>query len=446
MMMNKKMTTALMLGLTMSLSGTVFAAPTESAADIDARLAALEAQQQQLAQQISALKKENAKLKQANQIAKSNRNAIKGLKDAQNRIQIKGFGRLAWDNDNINGYINRNDFRRTYLDLEGKYKVNDKWNVNFQAETVQHYAKYVTAESGSAVYHPKDTDHKYDNEHGTIQRVWVEGNVGKVNLDIGRRWRGMGYNFVFFGNESDGAVVSTPVPGTNLTAEAYYLTPTDRGYHFSVVGVGVKGRVSPKLEIRAAYGKLNVGKKDLLGTNYYDKGKKDATHTLPSGTPDVYYAGYPNSVGSQAFLLGAMWNPVKNIFLLGDYVRTNRASNSGYAENSRTIKFDGKDSYAIQMNYRWPDLNSPGSFQLYTRYYNYPNNENDLVGVFGDKQDGAFHSGNRGWVFGFKYVPIKNVEWDTFYMTAKATKLVWGNDRGGSYHHNLLRTRMDFHF
>ena len=429
MMMNKKMTTALMLGLTMSLSGTVFAAPTESAADIDARLAALEAQQQQLAQQISALKKENAKLKQANQIAKSNRNAIKGLKDAQNRIQIKGFGRLAWDNDNINGYINRNDFRRTYLDLEGKYKVNDKWNVNFQAETVQHYAKYVTAESGSAVYHPKDTDHKYDNEHGTIQRVWVEGNVGKVNLDIGRRWRGMGYNFVFFGNESDGAVVSTPVPGTNLTAEAYYLTPTDRGYHFSVYGAGLKGKIGHGLEMRAAYGKLNVGKHERLGSNYWDNGKD-----------------YYNSVGSQAFLLGAMWNPVKNIFLLGDYVRTNRVSNSDYADNNRTIKFDGKNTYAIQMNYRWPDLNSPGSFQLYTRYYNYPNNENDLVGVFGDKQDGAFHSGNRGWVFGFKYVPIKNIEWDTFYMAAKATKLVWGNDRGGSYHHNLLRTRMDFHF
>ena len=430
MMISKKKATAMMLGLTMGISGTALAAPANDGADINARIAALEAQQQQLAQQLNALKKENAKLKQAGKIAKSNKAAIKNLKDAQNRIQIKGFGRMAWDNDNVKGYINRNDFRRSYLDLEGKYRVNDRWNMNFQAETVQHYAKYVTADKDSAAYHPKDIDHKYDNEHGTIQRVWAEGSVGKVNLDIGRRWRGMGYNFVFFGNESDGVVASTQLPKSPLTAEAFYLSPTDRGYHFSVAGVGVKGRVSPTLEIRAAYGKLNAGKKDSLGTNYYDENKP-----------------YVNSVGSQAFLLGAMWNPVKNIFLLGDYVHTNRERNrNGAAEGGRTIAFDGRDTYAIQMNYRWPDLNSKGSFQLYTRYYNYPNNENDLVGIFGDKQDGAFHAGNRGWVFGFKYVPAKNIEWDTFYMKANATKLVWDGHRGEQYHHTMLRTRVDFHF
>ena len=431
MMISKKKATAMMLGLTMGISGTALAAPANDGADINARIAALEAQQQQLAQQLNALKKENAKLKQAGKIAKSNKAAIKNLKDAQNRIQIKGFGRMAWDNDNVKGYINRNDFRRSYLDLEGKYRVNDRWNMNFQAETVQHYAKYVTADKDSAAYHPKDIDHKYDNEHGTIQRVWAEGSVGKVNLDIGRRWRGMGYNFVFFGNESDGVVASTQLPKSPLTAEAFYLSPTDRGYHFSVAGVGVKGRVSPTLEIRAAYGKLNAGKKDSLGTNYYDANKP-----------------YVNSVGSQAFLLGAMWNPVKNIFLLGDYVRTNRADNTTtdwVGSDPVPTTYDGKNIYAIQMNYRWPDLNSPGSFQLYTRYFNYPKNENDLVGVFGDKQDGAFHSGNHGWVFGFKYVPAKNLEWDTFYMMATANNTLYAH-KNETYHHNFLRTRVDFHF
>ena len=163
MMISKKKATAMMLGLTMGISGTALAAPANDGADINARIAALEAQQQQLAQQLNALKKENAKLKQAGKIAKSNKAAITNLKDAQNRITINGFGRLGWDNDNVNGYINRNDFRRTYLDLEGKYKVNDRWNMNFQAETVQHYAKYVTAQLNDPhtypAYHPKDSDH-----------------------------------------------------------------------------------------------------------------------------------------------------------------------------------------------------------------------------------------------------------------------------------------------
>lgn len=436
MMISKKKATAMILGLTMGISGTAMAAPNDDT-DINARIAALEAQQQKLSKQLNALKKENAKLKRTEKVANSNKAAIKNLKDAQNRIQINGFGRLGWDNDNVNGYINRNDFRRTYLDLEGKYKVNDRWNMNFQAETVQHYAKYVTAEykdpHKDPLYHPKDRDHKYDNEHGTIQRVWAEGSVGKVNLDIGRRWRGMGYNFAFFGNESDGVVADVKLPKSPLTAEAFYLTPTDRGYDFSVAGLGLKGRISPKLETRLAYGKLNVGKNEDLGVDYY--GKEAAP-----------WDGLKNSIGSHAFLIGAMYNPIKNIFLLGDYVHTNRERKIADAEGGRKIAFDGRDTYAVQMNYRWPDLNSPGSFQLYTRYFNYPNNENDLVGIFGDKQDGAFHAGNRGWVFGFKYVPAKNIEWDTFYMKANATKLVWDGHRGEQYHHTMLRTRVDFHF
>lgn len=46
-----------MLGLTMGISGTALAAPANDGADINARIAALEAQQQQLAQQLNALKK-----------------------------------------------------------------------------------------------------------------------------------------------------------------------------------------------------------------------------------------------------------------------------------------------------------------------------------------------------------------------------------------------------
>ncbi|MBR1694927.1 MAG: hypothetical protein IJ709_05955, partial [Selenomonas sp.] len=122
MMISTRKATAILMGLTMGLSGTALAAPSDG--DINDRIAALEAQQQQLSKQLDTLKKENAKLKRTEKIAISNKSAIKNLKDEQNRIQIKGFGRVAWDNDNINAYSNRNDFRRSYLDLEGKYKVN----------------------------------------------------------------------------------------------------------------------------------------------------------------------------------------------------------------------------------------------------------------------------------------------------------------------------------
>lgn len=71
MMISKKKATAMMLGLTMGISGTALAAPATGDADINARIAALEAQQQQLSKQLNALKKENAKLKQAGKSPKA---------------------------------------------------------------------------------------------------------------------------------------------------------------------------------------------------------------------------------------------------------------------------------------------------------------------------------------------------------------------------------------
>ena len=426
--MNKVKTTAILLGLTMGLTGNVFAAPAADAS-LDDRIAALEAQQKALADQIAALKKENSTLRQTTRIAKSNRTAIQGIRNDANRIQLKGFGRVAWDNDNSKAYVDQNDFRRFYVDLEGKYRVNDKWSMNFQWETLQRYAKYHTGD-GTTYYHDSKNGH-HDDEDSGIQRIWAEGDVGKVHLDVGRRWRGMGYNFIYFGNESDGVVASTPIPGSNLTAEAFYLSPTDRGYHFDFYGAGLKGKVGHGLEMRAAYGKLNIGKHEGMGKNYYDP-----------AVPD-----YSNTAGTNAMLIGAMWNPMKNIFFLGDYVRTNRASNDvmEYGAPPANVHYGKKDTWAVQLNYRWPDLNSPGSFQLYSRWFDQPRNENGLVGVFGDKQDSFYRAGSKGWAFGFKYVPARNIEWDTAYQFAKAFKEIYG-EKNETYHHNVLRTRVDFHF
>ena len=59
--MNQKKTTALLLGLTMSLTGTAFAAPTDQ--DIDSRIAALEQQQSNLEKEIKELRHQNSQLK-----------------------------------------------------------------------------------------------------------------------------------------------------------------------------------------------------------------------------------------------------------------------------------------------------------------------------------------------------------------------------------------------
>ena len=424
-MINQKKTAAVLLGLTMAMSGSVFAAPATDAAanqDLAARIAAIEAQQQQLTKQLDALKKENAKLKRTSKVAESNKNAIKGLKEAQNRFQLHGFARASWDNDNIRGYIDRNDNRRTYLDLKGKFIVNDKWNVNFESETNHRYANYVDADGNIRSHRA------HEDEDGVIQRAWVEGRIGQVNLDVGRRWRGLGFQNVLFGNESDGIVLDTAIPKSKMSAKAFHLSPTDKGYDFNITGVGVQGQVGHGLQLHAAFAKLNKSHSDRLGEDVYD------------GNPEPHNP-IDNHIGTYGYMLSAMWNPVKNIFLIGDYARTNGrdyTAADGY-------RYDKHDSLALRVNYRWSNIDHPGSFQLYGRYYNYAPSEKNLVGIFGDKEWGMLQPGSHGWIVGFKYVPIKNVEWETCYQYATAQDTRWGK-RYDSYHRNFIRTQLDYHF
>ena len=431
---NKRKTGAILMGLTFSLTGSVLAAPQTTAADLDSRIAALEQQQQQLAAELAALKHQNSQLK--NQI-KSQKSQLKGLNKNLNthkdRIQFTGFGRLSWDNDNIQGYVDRNDGKRSYLDLKAKFHVNDKWNFNFESETNERYAKKVSS-GGELKYH-----FGRDDEDGTIQRVWAEGKVGAWEIDAGRRWRGLGFQNVLFGNESDGVIVKTDLPKTKVKASTFYLTPTDKGYNFSIYGAGVQGFVGHGLQINCAFAKANVGKHDTLGQDYWNQNKDDGS-----------YPELSNTVGSHGFVLSAMWNPLKNIFFIGDYVRTNADNYDDLEQGSRTHwdasrHYDNKASKAIRLNYRWSNIDNPGSFQLYARWFDYCMNANNLVGLFGDKEWSAFQPGSKGWAVGFKYVPLKNLEWETFYVgsTAHDTKYgCWQNQ----YHRNFLRTMVDYHF
>ena len=446
-MINQKKIAAILLGLTVSASGSVLAAPAEEAAnqDLAARIAAIEAQQQELTKQLSALKKENAKLKRTSKVAASNKNAIKGLKEVQNRIQLHGFGRVTWDNDNIRGYIDRNDNRRTYLDLKGKFLVNDNWNVNFESETNHRYAKYVDADGNYKSHFGRD------DEDGVIQRAWVEGRIGQVNLDVGRRWRGLGFQNVLFGNESDGIVLETAIPKTKLSAKAFHLSPTDKGFNFNITGVGVQGQAGHGLQIQAAFAKLNKSHNDKIGQDYYSPtvtlgSQWNPPTTNPDGTitykeSSTTYPELDNHIGTQGFVLSAMWNPIKNIFLIGDYARTNGKSYNG----PDGYRYNKHDNLALRLNYRWTNLECPGSFQLYGRYYNYAPSEKNLVGIFGDKEWGLLQPGSHGWVVGFKYVPIKNVEWETFYHFGTAQDTRYGM-RNNTYHRNFIRTQIDYHF
>lgn len=323
-------------------------------------------------------------LKQMQSQIDKNTSDISKLKEDAERFKISGFGRVSWDNDNIKNYNDQNDNNRFYLDLKGKFKVNDDWNFNFESETNQRYARYVTA-NGKVQYHQG-----HDDEDGVIQRVWAEGNIDKLHVDVGRRWRGLGFQNVLLGHETDGIVLDYPF---NL-----------------------------------AYAQLDIDKSESPGYNVYD-----------GNNP------LKNTFGSHGLVLSAMWNPMKNITLIGDYVLTN-AEKEHVVETAsdgtqHIFDIDENTSKSIRLNYRWTNLNDPGSFQLYTRWFDYGRHGN----IMGDEEWGLLKPGSKGWVFGFKYVPAKNIEWETMYEIADMYG-VFDGEKDQQYKRDFIRTQVDFHF
>ena len=303
-------------------------------------------------------------LKQMQSQIDKNTSDISKLKEDTERFKISGFGRVSWDNDNIKGYNDQNDNNRFYLDLKGKFKVNDDWNFNFESETNQRYARYVTS-AGDVKYHEGHGD-----EDGVIQRIWAEGNIDKLHVDVGRRWRGLGFQNVLLGNETDGIVLDYPLDNNGLKALAFYQKPTDAGYDFAMYGLGVQGP-------------------DYVLTNAE---KERVAEWASDGTQHIF-------------------------------------------------DIDENTSKSIRLNYRWTNLNDPGSFQLYTRWFDYGRHGN----IMGDEEWGLLKPGSKGWVFGFKYVPAKNIEWETMYEIADMYSGIYG-EKDQQYKRDFIRTQVDFYF
>ena len=119
-------------------------------------------------------------------------------------------------------------------------------------------------------------------------------------------------------------------------------------------------------------------------------------------------------------------------------IGTNFAKNFRFlADYSRTNADFQPDSLALRLNYKGTDLQKPGSYGLYARYIKY--GENGWLA--GDDEWNSIWNATKGWIFGVKYVPAKNVEWETLYSPQKR-----GWSQNWEYKRNLVRTQVDFHF
>ncbi|WP_337620228.1 S-layer homology domain-containing protein, partial [Megasphaera sp.] len=361
------------------------------------------------------------------QVAKNTKQIEQNTKDIDSlkngiagKMELSGFIRVQYDHDKYSNNVQNNsdlykDNDRFYMSLNGSYKVNDNWKAKFQLEKNSFYngGHDHENESGSWATDGRDKGRakRWSGHDGDIQRIWVEGTDPKTGawINIGRAWRGLGQQNVLFGTESDGFQLGVPIKGTSLTASGFWFASTNGGNHESWYGLGTWGNIGPRAGINVAYALNSKHKGDVY--------EKSTSHLESWGEETVNY--------DKAYVLSGWLDLSENTRLLADYVQTN----ADYQNNSTFLR----------LNYRNTDLQKPGTWQAYARWYRYGTN-GTIAGD--DEWSSLFYNGSagsKGWILGYKYVPWKNIEWETLY--SKQEQISNSDNK-----RTLVRTQMDFHF
>ena len=375
--------------------------------DIGAR-SVLEKLEKEYDSELAALR---AQVEQNTEDIRKNREAIE-------RFKVHGFVRTQYDYDkNTDADTLDRSANRFYMDLRLDMKVNDIWTVKAQSETNRHYNNgHLRGENAMN----ENAQQTWSGHDGNFQRIWVEAQQDGRWLNLGRAWRGLGFQNVLFGNESDGFQFGIPIKGTNLTASGFWMASTGAGNKESLYGVGLWGAVGHNFDINVAYARSSLGKNESYTSGLIDHYEADpVTHRVFP----VYRDNDRTNMRSYGYVISAATNVAKNVRVIGDYVQTDAD------EQNKSV--------ALRLNYKGTKLDDVGSFGVYARYVRYGANG----WLAGDDEWGSTWNGTKGWIVGFKYVPWKNVEWETLFSRQK-------RDYGTSaeYNRSLLRTQLDYHF
>ena len=318
------------------------------------------------------------------------------------KFGVHGFFRAQYDvdankggNTNVGG--NANDNKRFLMELQGFYKVNDNWTARYQQEYNAHY----TDDSRSAYMDNDKKEFVADpaadaiGSSNGVQRLWVEGTADNGNwVNIGRAWRGLGFQNQFIGVQTDGIQAGINLGGLQASPFVLRNTNTTRTKSATAYGLQIQGPVGHNFDITAAVAGVRSENKDNEGTSYN---------------------------------VGFATNVAKNLRLIAEYQRIGNDSNKNGA------------SWEARVNYKGTDLQDKGSFGMFARYLK----TGEVRGLMnaGDDEWGSLDRNSRMWILGASYVPAKNIEWTTLVEFGKR-----GIHSADTTTRNMFRTQVDFHF
>ena len=113
-----------------------------------------------------------------------------------------------------------------------------------------------------------------------------------------------------------------------------------------------------------------------------------------------------------------------------------------YGTYVRTNAYDFKTSKEFRVDYRDVDSTKRGDWGLYARYIDFGR----YGDVSHDDEWGSLPTDTKGYILGVKYIPWKDVVWETFYSDQKYNHSgsIAGVAKDAKRH--LFRTQFDFHF
>ncbi|CAG9298228.1 hypothetical protein [Celerinatantimonas diazotrophica] len=322
----------------------------------------------------------------------ANNRQYETLKHALDRIDIYGFFRAKYDDDDRSGIGSGSNNKHFYMDLEAKMRVNKDWYAHFQSETRKGYTVNQSWRKGDAGSSDQD---------GTVQRIWVEGTPYNINIALGTKWWGLGFQNVPFGHAADGVSVDYDVV-QNWNVKGFWLRPRQ--------GDLISMPNGSKTNIRG----INV---TTTWTDYFKS--------------SVTYANNGNHDNEQKMnnlaALDLQFQVTKDILLRSAMVRTNADEDN--------------ISQEYRIDYKGYDLKDVGSWGLYTRYFDF-----ERYGDYShDDEWGSLPGDTKGWIWGATFVPFKNVVWETFFSIQRRNRSADATIDHDALRH-LFRTQIDYHF
>ncbi|MGN8833210.1 S-layer homology domain-containing protein [Selenomonas montiformis] len=395
----------------------------------------------------------------------ANTKAIKDLNEKTDKFKVWGMARVQMGDDNglkNDGY--GGDYNnRFYMDLEGAMKVNPYMTARFTIEKNARYRdrEYLTTQvvktkDGQAYTinkavsaEDRDNVNNDANHNGSISNIWVELQLGPKHnwyTNIGRKWNGIGMQNLLLGGQIDGIATYHPIEGGHgwWFSGQYFKPSADWSQTFETVeknSSGIYEVTDTKYYTNRAPISAAVDFWGPLG-KYVDANfayARVVQHQLDENDlHSGFYSGAKNFFSADLKV-----KPFKDFAVTGSYVKSDADLNKSY--NNWATNGHANRDLAVKIEYKGTDTNKVGSYGLYAKWVNL-----GCLADLGHDDEWATReptgiNGVKGWYYGFKCVPWKNVEWETMYARlTENTNNHWPGAKTNDRH--ILRSWLDFHF